>query len=79
MQVGIVGLGRIGAGMARRLARGGHQVVVWNRTASVATDLAAEAENDGQVTAVASVEDLVQLLGSPRHVLLSLPAVRPRS
>ena len=74
MQVGIVGLGRIGAGMARRLARGGHQVVVWNRTASVATDLAAEAENDGQVTAVASVEDLVQLMGSPRHVLLSLPA-----
>ncbi len=74
MQVGIVGLGRIGAGMARRLARGGHQVVAWNRTASVATDLAAEPENGGQVTAVGSVEDLVRAVSSPRHVLLSLPA-----
>ena len=74
MQVGIVGLGRIGAGMARRLARGGHQVVAWNRTASVATDLAAEPENGGQVTAVDSVEELVGAVGTPRHVLLSLPA-----
>ena len=79
MQVGIVGLGRIGAGMARRLARGGHQVVAWNRTASVATDLAAEAENDGQVTAVDSVEDLVRP-GRATPLLLSLPAgERPRS
>jgi 6-phosphogluconate dehydrogenase len=74
MQVGIVGLGRIGAGMARRLARGGHEVVAWNRTASVATDLAAEPENGGHLTAVASVEDLVGVLTRPRHVLLSLPA-----
>ena len=74
MQVGIVGLGRIGAGMARRLARGGHEVVAWNRTASVATDLAAEPENGGHLTAVASVEDLVGVLPRPRHVLLSLPA-----
>jgi 6-phosphogluconate dehydrogenase len=74
MQVGIVGLGRIGAGMARRLARGGHQVVAWNRTASVATDLAAEPENGGQISAVGSVEELVADLATPRHVLLSLPA-----
>jgi 6-phosphogluconate dehydrogenase len=74
MQVGIVGLGRIGAGMARRVARGGHQVVAWNRTASVATELAAEPENDGYVTAVASVDDLVAGLDAPRFVLLSLPA-----
>jgi 6-phosphogluconate dehydrogenase len=74
MQVGIVGLGRIGAGMARRLARGGHEVVAWNRTAQVATDLAAETENGGRVTAVESVADLVVALEAPRHVLLSLPA-----
>jgi 6-phosphogluconate dehydrogenase len=74
MQVGIVGLGRIGAGMARRLARGGHDVVAWNRTAQVATDLAAEPENGGRVQAVASVEALVAALEAPRHVLLSLPA-----
>ena len=35
MQVGIAGLGRMGAGMARRAARGGHDVVAWNRTESV--------------------------------------------
>jgi 6-phosphogluconate dehydrogenase len=74
MQVGIVGLGRIGAGMARRLARGGHPVVAWNRTASVATELAAEPENGGQVTAVASIDELCAALESPRHVLVSLPA-----
>ncbi len=74
MQVGIVGLGRIGAGMARRLARGGHDVVVWNRTASVATDLAAEPENNGRIAVAASVADLCAALGAPRHVLLSLPA-----
>jgi 6-phosphogluconate dehydrogenase len=74
MQVGVVGLGRIGAGMARRLARGGHEVVAWNRTAEIATDLAAEPENGGQVVAAASVADLVAALAPPRHVLLSLPA-----
>jgi 6-phosphogluconate dehydrogenase len=74
MQVGIVGLGRIGAGMARRLARGGHEVVAWNRTAEIATDLAAEPENGGRVVAAASVAELVAALAPPRHVLLSLPA-----
>ena len=77
MKVGSVGLGRIGAGMARRLARGGHPVVAWNRTPAVATDLAAEPENRGQITAVASVEALCAALGAPRHVLLSLPAGDP--
>jgi 6-phosphogluconate dehydrogenase len=74
MQVGIVGLGRIGAGMARRLARGGHEVVAWNRTEAVATELAAEPENGGRVTAVATVDELIERLAAPRHVLLSLPA-----
>jgi 6-phosphogluconate dehydrogenase len=74
MQVGVVGLGRIGAGMARRLARGGHEVVAWNRTPEIATDLAAEPENGGHVVAAASVADLVAALAPPRHVLLSLPA-----
>ena len=74
MQVGIVGLGRIGAGMARRLARGGHDVVAWNRTASVAADLAAEPENGGRITVAGSVADLCVVLSEPRHVLVSLPA-----
>jgi len=77
MQVGIVGLGRIGAGMARRLARGGHPVVAWNRTPAVATELAAEPENGGQITAVASIDQLCAALRAPRHVLVSLPAGDP--
>jgi 6-phosphogluconate dehydrogenase len=77
MEAGICGLGRIGAGMARRLARGGHEVVAWNRTAPVATDLAAEPENHGHVSAVASLEELVAGLTRPRHVLISLPAGDP--
>jgi 6-phosphogluconate dehydrogenase len=74
MQVGIVGLGRIGAGMARRLARGGHSVVAWNRSPNVATDLAAEPENDGRISAVETLDQLCAGLSSPRHVLVSLPA-----
>ena len=50
MQVAICGLGRMGAGMARRAARGGHDVVVWNRTETVANEIAGEAENEGRVT-----------------------------
>ena len=42
MQIAVAGLGRMGAGMARRLAQGGHEVVAWNRHAQVAHDLAAE-------------------------------------
>src|SRR5438477_10797864 len=45
MEIGVAGLGRMGAGMARRLARGGHQVVAWNRHAQDAQDLAGEAVN----------------------------------
>ena len=74
MQVGICGLGRIGAGMARRLARDGHEVVAWNRTRQVAVDLAAEPENAGRVRAAASPAELAAALTPPRHVLVSLPA-----
>jgi 6-phosphogluconate dehydrogenase len=51
--------------------------VAWNRTPAVATDLAAEPENGGQITAVGSIEELCAGLGAPRHVLLSLPAGDP--
>ena len=74
MQVAIAGLGRIGAGMARRLARNGHDVIAWNRTASVATELAAEPENAGHVTVAESLEALPALLSAPRHVVISVPS-----
>jgi 6-phosphogluconate dehydrogenase len=74
MQIGICGLGRMGAGMARRLARGGHEVVVWNRTESVASELAAEPENDGRIAVAEPLETMLGKLAAPRHVLISVPS-----
>jgi 6-phosphogluconate dehydrogenase len=74
MQIAIAGLGRIGAGMARRLARNGHDVVAWNRTAAVAVALAAEPENQGRVTVADSLEAIARLATAPRHVLVSVPS-----
>jgi 6-phosphogluconate dehydrogenase len=74
VQIAIAGLGRIGAGMARRLARSGHEVVAWNRTAEVATALAAEPENEGHVTVADSLQAVVDLMAAPRHVVVSVPS-----
>jgi 6-phosphogluconate dehydrogenase len=77
MDVGIVGLGRMGAGMARRLARDGHRVVAWNRTESVATEVAAEPENAGRITVAEPIGSIVQHLAAPRFVIISVPAGDP--
>jgi 6-phosphogluconate dehydrogenase len=74
MQVAIAGLGRIGAGMARRLARNGHDVIAWNRHPAVATALAAEPENMGHVAVAESLEALPALLSAPRQVAISVPS-----
>jgi len=74
MQIGIAGLGRIGAGMARRLARAGHDVVAWNRTESVGVELAAEPENDGRITVAEPLERFAELLAPARHVMISVPS-----
>ena len=74
MQVGIAGLGRMGAGMARRLARAGHDVAVWNRTEQVAVDLAAEPENNGRIAVAEPITVLPERLDGPRHVIISVPA-----
>jgi 6-phosphogluconate dehydrogenase len=74
MQVGIAGLGRMGAGMARRLARNGHDVVAWNRTESVTSEVAAEPENQGRITVAEPIETLAAHLGGPRHVIISVPS-----
>src|ERR671918_2994911 len=74
MQVAICGLGRMGAGMARRAARGGHDVIAWNRTETVATEIAAESENAGRVTVAEPLDRLVGLMPPPRHVVISVPS-----
>jgi len=70
MQIGVVGLGRMGANIARRLMRAGHSSVVWDANKSAIESLG----KDGATTA-AGLQDLVsKLSGSPRAVWIMLPA-----
>ena len=70
MDLGLIGLGRMGANMAIRLLQGGHRVVVYNRT----VDKALELEQDNGAVAAHTIEDLVKALTPPRIVWLMLPA-----
>jgi 6-phosphogluconate dehydrogenase len=70
MEIGIVGLGRMGANMARRLARGGARVLAFDRAASAREALAEEAN----VTCADNLATLCAALAGERVVLLSLPA-----
>ena len=69
MRLGMVGLGRMGANMARRLMRGGHEVVVTDRSADAVKALASE----GAIPST-SLDDFVSKLGSPRIAWLMIPA-----
>jgi len=69
MQLGMIGLGRMGASMVRRLTRGGHTCVVFDARADAARALV----HPGAVAA-SSLADLVARLTRPRAVWLMLPA-----
>src|SRR6202166_4555997 len=69
MQIGMVGLGRMGANMARRLIRGGHQCVVFNRSPGPVKELVKE-----NAVGASSLADLVKKLDQPRAVWLMVPA-----
>jgi len=70
MKLAMIGLGKMGANMVRRLSADGHQVVVFDVDLSVATALDNELEN---VTAVKSTKELVDTLAPPRAVWLMVP------
>ncbi|MGH2788913.1 MAG: phosphogluconate dehydrogenase (NAD(+)-dependent, decarboxylating) [Actinomycetota bacterium] len=72
MQIAMIGLGRMGANMTRRLLRGGHEVVAYARDAQ-AVDVAA---SEG-ATGAGSLEDAVTTLNAPRVVWLMIPAGDP--
>ena len=69
MDIGITGLGRMGAGMAERWLRGGHRVVVHNRSRGPVDELAAK----GAAPAY-TIAELVGKLAAPRAIWVMLPA-----
>jgi 6-phosphogluconate dehydrogenase len=69
MQLGMVGLGRMGANLVQRLVRDGHSCVVYDVNVAAVEKLAGE-----RVTGASSLEDLVSKLDGPRAVWLMLPA-----
>lgn len=73
MKMAIIGLGRMGGNMARRLCRGGIEVVGYNRSQDIVKKLAAE---EGVIPA-ASVAEAVEKLSSPRVVWIMLPSGEP--
>src|SRR6266403_5903984 len=72
MQLGMVGLGRMGANMTRRLMRGGHQLVVSDLSPDAVKGLAGEG-----AVASASLQDLVSKLKAPRAIWIMVPAGGP--
>jgi 6-phosphogluconate dehydrogenase len=69
MELGMVGLGRMGANMARRLMRDGHRCVVYDVNADAVSALAAEGAKGAS-----SLEDLASKLSAPRSVWVMVPA-----
>jgi 6-phosphogluconate dehydrogenase len=69
MQLGMIGLGRMGANMVRRLIRNGHECVVYDRTKAVVDGLVKE-----KAVGATSLADLVKKLQKPRAIWLMVPA-----
>jgi len=69
MQLGMIGLGRMGANMVRRLIKGGHSCVVFDMSPKAVEQMAAE-----KATGAASLADFVAKIAKPRHVWLMVPA-----
>ena len=70
MQIGVIGLGRMGANISRRLMRAGHSTVVWDANAS-----AVAGAGQGRCGGTGSLQGVVQALkDKPRAVWVMLPA-----
>src|SRR5215470_7198818 len=69
MQLGMIGLGRMGSNMVRRLLKGGHECVVFNRSPKPVEELVKE-----NAIGTASLADLVSKLQKPRAIWMMIPA-----
>src|SRR6185312_10327735 len=66
MEIGFIGLGRMGANMVRRLLRENHRVVAWNRTAAKTDEIVSEGAY--------SISELVEKLQTPRIIWVMVPS-----
>lgn len=73
MKAAMIGLGKMGANMARRLIQGGHEIVGYNRNTKVIEDMAAE---DGLIAAF-STKEVIESLPQPRVIWIMVPAGEP--
>jgi len=70
MDIAIIGLGKMGANMARRLVKGGHRVVAFNKSPETTRNLAAETG----LVATTSLKEVVAALSAPRTVWVMVPS-----
>jgi 6-phosphogluconate dehydrogenase len=69
MQIGMIGLGRMGGNMVRRLIKGGHDCVVFDQSQQSVAEMVKE-----KATGAASLAELVKKLETPRAIWLMVPA-----
>lgn len=76
-QLGVIGLGTMGAALARNAARNGAEVSVYNRTQGITDEFMKEYGQEGEIKAFKSYKDLVQSLAHPRAILIMVKAGYP--
>jgi 6-phosphogluconate dehydrogenase len=72
MQIGMIGLGRMGGNMVRRLLQGGHECVVWDRDPAAVQGLAGEGALGAE-----TLDDFIRRLNPPRTAWIMVPAGQP--
>lgn len=77
-QIGLIGLGTMGAALASNIAEKGFPIAVWNRTTQVTRDFHANAaELADMITPTESLADFVDAIQVPRAIILMVPAGQP--
>src|SRR5581483_643379 len=71
MQIGVIGLGKMGSRIARKLIKEHHEVVVWNRSPQAVETLRSEIPD---IRSFPTIEELIKNLTSPRILWIMLPA-----
>ena len=77
-EIGLIGLGTMGAALALNIADNGFDIAVWNRTSTVTKDFHANAgELADKITPTETLEELVAAIAEPRAIILMVPAGQP--